>query len=96
MRSGERSSSNTARCSTASPSRLGWVQSYGTRCVKPPLLFGDASRPAHDGALVHLCAVADHAPHEAMLTGPITIRSGAQKRDDLPRPITRQLRAKVR
>ena len=29
----------------ASPSPHGWVQSYGSRCVKPPIIFGDVSRP---------------------------------------------------
>ena len=38
----------------------GWVQCYGSRCVRPPILFGDVSRPqADDGRLVALCAVAD-------------------------------------
>ena len=37
----------------------GWVQSYGSRCVKPPIIYGDVERPApHDGALVNLRAVA--------------------------------------
>ncbi len=38
----------------------GWVQSYGSRCVRPPILFGDVSRPAaNDGGVVEVCSVAD-------------------------------------
>ena len=38
----------------------GWVQSYGSRCVRPPIIFGDVSRPeADDGRMVRLCPVAD-------------------------------------
>ena len=59
-------SSTSASSSTASRSRRnGWVQSYGSRCVKPPILFGDVARPgADDGALVALRAVADRAADE--------------------------------
>ena len=40
----------------------GWVQSYGSRCVRPPILFGDVSRPeADDGRLVALRPVAHRA-----------------------------------
>ena len=40
----------------------GWVQSYGSRCVKPPIIFGDVAPPAaNDGGLVRLRAIADPA-----------------------------------
>ena len=39
--------------------RNGWVQSYGSRCVKPPIIFGDVARPTpDDGPLVPLRPVA--------------------------------------
>ena len=46
-------------------SQFGWVQSYGSRCVKPPILFGDISRPkADDGRVDQLRAVADRQADE--------------------------------
>jgi 5-methyltetrahydropteroyltriglutamate--homocysteine methyltransferase len=67
----------------------GWVQSYGSRCVKPPVLFGDVSRPramtvdwtVHAQALTAL-------PMKGMLTGPITILQWSFVRDDQPRADT--------
>ena len=45
--------------------RFGWVQSYGSRNVKPPIIYGDVARPGPDDrALVRLCAVADGPPGE--------------------------------
>ena len=42
-----------------------WVQSYGSRCVRPPIIYGDVSRPeADDGRMVALCAVADRPADE--------------------------------
>ena len=42
-----------------------WVQSYGSRCVRPPIIFGDISRGrAHDGRMDHLCAVEDREAGE--------------------------------
>ncbi|GEO80705.1 5-methyltetrahydropteroyltriglutamate--homocysteine S-methyltransferase [Pararhodospirillum oryzae] len=67
----------------------GWVQSYGSRCVKPPLLFGDVARP---GPMT--VAWATHAqgltqkPMKGMLTGPITILNWSFVRDDQPRADT--------
>ncbi|HWV67969.1 5-methyltetrahydropteroyltriglutamate--homocysteine S-methyltransferase [Chitinophaga sp.] len=67
----------------------GWVQSYGSRCVKPPVIFGDVSRPAdmtvrwssfaqsHTGKLM-----------KGMLTGPVTILQWSFVRDDQPRSAT--------
>ncbi|WP_085314613.1 5-methyltetrahydropteroyltriglutamate--homocysteine S-methyltransferase [Derxia lacustris] len=64
----------------------GWVQSYGSRCVKPPILFGDILRPE---ALT--VDTASHAqsltarPVKGMLTGPVTMLQWSFVRDDLPR-----------
>ncbi|MDO5641751.1 MAG: 5-methyltetrahydropteroyltriglutamate--homocysteine S-methyltransferase [Paracoccus sp. (in: a-proteobacteria)] len=69
--------------------RLGWVQSYGSRCVKPPLIFGDVSRP---GAMtVEWSAFAQSLtdrPMKGMLTGPVTILQWSFVRDDQPRSET--------
>jgi 5-methyltetrahydropteroyltriglutamate--homocysteine methyltransferase len=78
--------------------RFGWVQSYGTRCVKPPLLFGDVARPApmtvHDSVFAQSLTT---RPMKGMLTGPITILQWSLVRDDLPRAeIARQLALALR
>ena len=45
--------------------RNGWVQSYGSRCVKPPIIYGDVERPeTHDRAVVLLRAVPHQPDHE--------------------------------
>ncbi|MGE4314459.1 MAG: 5-methyltetrahydropteroyltriglutamate--homocysteine S-methyltransferase [Pseudobdellovibrionaceae bacterium] len=65
-------------------SKLGWVQSYGSRCVKPPIIFGDVSRP--EPMTVAWSAYAQSLtdkPMKAMLTGPITILFWSFKRDDV-------------
>ena len=67
----------------------GWVQSYGSRCVKPPLLYGDVSRPAP--MTVDWTAYAQHItdkPMKGMLTGPVTILQWSFVRDDQPRETT--------
>lgn len=64
----------------------GWVQSYGSRCVKPPVLFGDVARPR--AMTVDWSRFAqDHAtkPVKGMLTGPVTILQWSFVRDDQPR-----------
>lgn len=64
---------------------LGWVQSYGTRCVRPPILFGDVSRPA--AMTVEWIAYAQSLtgkPVKGMLTGPVTILAWSFVRDDQP------------
>ncbi|MBQ0753050.1 MAG: 5-methyltetrahydropteroyltriglutamate--homocysteine S-methyltransferase [Gammaproteobacteria bacterium] len=67
----------------------GWVQSYGSRCVKPPVIFGDVSRP-----LPMTVAWATYAqsltdkPVKGMLTGPVTILQWSFVRDDQPRAHT--------
>ncbi|MGA4578437.1 5-methyltetrahydropteroyltriglutamate--homocysteine S-methyltransferase [Limisphaera sp. VF-2] len=64
----------------------GWVQSYGSRCVKPPLLFGDVYRPAPITVpwWQHAQA-ATQRPVKAILTGPITLLQWSFVREDLPR-----------
>ncbi|MEO6279794.1 5-methyltetrahydropteroyltriglutamate--homocysteine S-methyltransferase [Roseateles sp.] len=67
----------------------GWVQSYGSRCVKPPVLFGDVSRPAP--MTVGWTSYAQGLtaqPMKGMLTGPITILQWSFVRDDQPRATT--------
>lgn len=63
----------------------GWVQSYGSRCVKPPILFGDVSRP-HAMTVEWACYAQSltSRPVKAMLTGPVTILKWSFVRDDLP------------
>jgi 5-methyltetrahydropteroyltriglutamate--homocysteine methyltransferase len=64
----------------------GWVQSYGSRCVKPPVIFGDVSRPAP--MTVRWWKKAQgHTPKpvKGMLTGPVTILQWSFVRDDQPR-----------
>ncbi len=65
----------------------GWVQSYGSRCVKPPILFGDVARPSADDGGVGALRAGAHAPKpvKGMLTGPVTILQWSFVRDDLPR-----------
>ena len=67
-------------------SRFGWVQSYGSRCVKPPILFGDVVRPA--AMTLEWTAYAQSLtdkPMKAMLTGPVTMLNWSFVRDDQPR-----------
>ncbi len=67
----------------------GWVQSYGTRCVKPPVIFGDVSRPQPMTVEWITYAQALTAkPMKGMLTGPITILQWSFVRDDQPRSAT--------
>jgi 5-methyltetrahydropteroyltriglutamate--homocysteine methyltransferase len=63
----------------------GWVQSYGSRCVKPPIIFGDVSRPAP--MTVRWWRKAQqytNKPVKGMLTGPVTILKWSFVRDDQP------------
>jgi len=67
----------------------GWVQSYGSRCVKPPIIYGDVWRPAP--MTVRWSSYARSLttrPMKAMLTGPITILQWSFVRDDQPRSLT--------
>ncbi len=64
----------------------GWVQSYGSRYVRPPVLFGDVSRP--QPMTVEWWQYAQsltRKPMKAMLTGPVTILNWSFVRDDVPR-----------
>jgi 5-methyltetrahydropteroyltriglutamate--homocysteine methyltransferase len=65
--------------------RFGWVQSYGSRCVRPPILFGDVSRPAPMtvGWSSYAQSLTDR-PVKGMLTGPVTILAWSFVRDDQP------------
>ncbi len=76
----------------------GWVQSYGSRCVKPPVIFGDVSRP-HPMTVDWI----GHArsltakPVKGMLTGPVTILNWSFVREDIPRSeVCRQIALAVR
>ncbi|WP_046317230.1 5-methyltetrahydropteroyltriglutamate--homocysteine S-methyltransferase [Mycobacterium sp. UM_Kg1] len=63
----------------------GWVQSYGSRCVRPPVLFGDVTRP--EPMTVQWATYAQSLtdkPVKGMLTGPVTILAWSFVRDDQP------------
>ena len=69
--------------------RFGWVQSYGSRCVKPPVIFGDVSRPAPMTVRWSQYAqTLTSKPMKGMLTGPVTILQWSFVRDDQPRETT--------
>jgi len=75
-----------------------WVQSYGSRCVKPPIIFGDISRP-EPMTLKWTLAAQRHTqkPVKGMLTGPVTILQWSFVRDDQPRAATcRQIALAIR
>lgn len=66
--------------------QYGWVQSYGSRCVKPPIIFGDVSRP--EAMTVAWSTYAQNLtkrPMKGMLTGPVTILQWSFVRNDIPR-----------
>ncbi len=67
----------------------GWVQSYGSRCVKPPIIYGDVSRPEAMTVrwITHAQSCTDR-PMKGMLTGPVTMMQWAFVRDDQPREDT--------
>lgn len=79
-------------------SQFGWVQSYGSRCVKPPILFGDIRRPkAMTVEWITYAQSLTHKPMKGMLTGPVTILNWSFVRDDQPRPVScRQLALAIR
>ncbi len=67
-------------------SQNGWVQSYGSRCVKPPFIYGDISRPKP--MTVEWMSYAQSKTDKimkGMLTGPVTILNWSFVRDDMPR-----------
>ncbi|XP_058208077.1 5-methyltetrahydropteroyltriglutamate--homocysteine methyltransferase 1-like [Rhododendron vialii] len=64
----------------------GWVQSYGSRCVKPPIIYGDVSRPKPMTVFWSSMAQSMTArPMKGMLTGPVTILNWSFVRNDQPR-----------
>ncbi|WLD78890.1 5-methyltetrahydropteroyltriglutamate--homocysteine S-methyltransferase [Schaalia sp. HMT-172] len=65
--------------------RNGWVQSYGSRCTRPSILWGDVSRPAPMtvGWTTYAQSLSDK-PVKGMLTGPVTIIAWSFPRNDLP------------
>lgn len=69
--------------------QYGWVQSYGSRCVKPPVIYGDVYRPTP--MTVEYARYAQSLstkPVKGMLTGPITMLQWSFVRDDQPRHLT--------
>lgn len=67
----------------------GWVQSYGSRCVKPPVIYGDVSRP--EPMTVYWSKFAQSVTPKlvkGMLTGPVTILQWSFVRNDQPRSVT--------
>lgn len=76
----------------------GWVQSYGSRCVKPPIIYGDISRPEPMTVdwIAYARSLTDHVV-KGMLTGPVTMLCWSFIRDDQPRSETcRQLAIAIR
>jgi 5-methyltetrahydropteroyltriglutamate--homocysteine methyltransferase len=78
--------------------RHGWVQSYGSRCVAPPVIWGDVARPA--AMTVRWSAYAQSRtgkPVKGMLTGPVTMLQWSFVRDDVPRDqVCRQVALAIR
>ncbi|MBW8192123.1 5-methyltetrahydropteroyltriglutamate--homocysteine S-methyltransferase [Neiella marina] len=78
--------------------QFGWVQSYGSRCVKPPLIYGDVSRP--DAMTVRWSSYAQSLtdkPVKGMLTGPVTLLNWSFVRSDIARSdVAQQLALAVR
>ncbi len=69
--------------------RYGWVQSYGSRCVKPPVIVGDVSRPGPmTVAWSEYAQSLTDRPMKGMLTGPVTMLQWSFVRDDQPRETT--------
>ena len=70
-------------------SQFGWVQSYGSRCVKPPIMFGDIRRPkAMTVEWIRYAQSLTRKPMKGMLTGPVTILNWSFVRDDQPRSVS--------
>lgn len=76
----------------------GWVQSYGSRCVKPPVIYGDVQRPqAMTVGWAEYAQSLTDKPMKGMLTGPVTILQWSFVRDDQPRADTAlQIAAAIR
>lgn len=68
---------------------FGWVQSYGSRCVKPPIIFGDVSRSKNITVdWIKYAQSLTKKPVKGMLTGPVTMLNWSFVRDDQPRADT--------
>ncbi len=66
-----------------------WVQSYGSRCVRPPIVFGDVSRPVPMTVeWIEYAQSKTEKPVKGMLTGPVTMLQWSFVRDDQPRSET--------
>ncbi|PPE73447.1 5-methyltetrahydropteroyltriglutamate--homocysteine S-methyltransferase [Solimonas fluminis] len=66
--------------------QFGWVQSYGSRCVKPPVIYGDVSRPAPMTVeWSRYAQTLTDKPMKGMLSGPLTMLFWSFVRDDLPK-----------
>ncbi|UVK79424.1 MAG: cobalamin-independent homocysteine transmethylase [Sodalis sp. Ffu] len=76
----------------------GWVQSYGSRCVKPPVIIGDVSRPQNITVdWTHYAQSLTNKPVKGMLTGPVTIMCWSFPREDVSRKtIARQIALALR
>ncbi|HEY0287685.1 MAG TPA: 5-methyltetrahydropteroyltriglutamate--homocysteine S-methyltransferase [Pseudomonas sp.] len=72
-------------------SRFGWVQSYGSRCVKPAVIFGDLSRPTAMTVewIRYAQSLTDHVM-KGMLTGPVTMLMWSFPREDVSRKVQAQ------
>ncbi|PTA84914.1 5-methyltetrahydropteroyltriglutamate--homocysteine S-methyltransferase, partial [Kosakonia sp. H7A] len=69
--------------------QYGWVQSYGSRCVKPPIIYGDVARPAPMTVRWSQYAQSlTSRPLKGMLTGPVTVLQWSFVRDDQERART--------
>ncbi|WP_339923957.1 5-methyltetrahydropteroyltriglutamate--homocysteine S-methyltransferase [uncultured Cyclobacterium sp.] len=79
-------------------SQFGWVQSYGSRCVKPPIIYGDVFRPEQMTVFWSAYAQSLTKKHvKGMLTGPVTILQWSFVRNDQPRSQTcRQIALAIR
>ena len=78
--------------------RHAWVQSYGSRCVRPPIIYADVSRPQPMTVAWWKYAQSQTSkPVKGMLTGPVTILNWSFVRDDLPREtVCRQIALAIR
>ncbi|MFN3578940.1 MAG: 5-methyltetrahydropteroyltriglutamate--homocysteine S-methyltransferase, partial [Pseudomonas sp.] len=79
-------------------SRFGWVQSYGSRCVKPPIIYGDISRPRPMTVeWTRYAQSLTSKPMKGMLTGPVTMLMWSFPREDVSRELSaRQLALAIR
>ncbi|HDZ57346.1 MAG TPA: 5-methyltetrahydropteroyltriglutamate--homocysteine S-methyltransferase [Pseudomonas xinjiangensis] len=79
-------------------SRFGWVQSYGSRCVKPPIIVGDISRPRPMTVQwTRFAQSLTSKPMKGMLTGPVTMLMWSFPREDVTREVSaRQLALAIR